>query len=70
MAVSIAAMTRKAKFKAAEVVKITANFPKDLWLALRHRALEDEETVTDILVRLSKSYVTKRRKQRAAAIRN
>ena len=57
-------MTRKAKTQAKKIVKVTANFPKELWMALRHRALEDEETVTDILVRLSTSYVSRQRKQR------
>jgi hypothetical protein len=51
-------MPRKAKTKATEVVKITVNFPKDLWLALRRRALDDEETATDILVRLSEKYIS------------
>jgi hypothetical protein len=55
-------MTRKAKTKATEIVKVTANFPKDLWMALRHRALEDEETVTDILIRLATGYVEKKKK--------
>jgi hypothetical protein len=55
-------MTRKAKTKAKEITKITANFPKDLWKQLRHRALEDEETVTDILVRLATAYVEKKRR--------
>jgi len=54
-------MTRKAKFQPKEVVRINANFPKDLWKKLRHRALEDEETVTDILVRLSTNYIGKKK---------
>lgn len=58
-------MTRKAKTKATEIVKVTANFPKDLWMALRHRALEDEETVTDILVRLSGKYIAEKKRKGA-----
>ncbi len=53
-------MTRKAKTKASEIVKVSANFPKDLWMKLRHQALEDEETVTDILVRLATAYIQKK----------
>ena len=56
-------MTRKAKFKADETVKVTCNFPKALWKTLRHRALEDEETVTDILVRLAGKYVVTKREK-------
>jgi hypothetical protein len=57
------AMTRKSKTKAKEITKITANFPKDLWKELRRRALEDEETVTDILVRLSTRYIEQKKKR-------
>lgn len=60
-------MTRKAKTKATEIVKVTANFPKSLWMALRHRALEDEETVTDILIRLATGYVEKKKKGSSTA---
>ena len=54
-------MTRKAKTKAAEIMKVSANFPKDLWKQLRHCALEDDETVTDILVRLAGAYIAKKK---------
>jgi hypothetical protein len=53
-------MTRKAKTKATEFMKVTCNFPKELWKDLRRHALEDEETVTDILVRLATGYVKKK----------
>ena len=53
-------MTRKAKTKLADTTKVSLNIPKELWKNLKRRALEDEETVTDILVRLSQSYVVKR----------
>ena len=39
--------------------KISINFPRDLWKQLKLRALEDDTTVTDILVRLSKKYFAK-----------
>jgi hypothetical protein len=57
-------MPRKAKFTAAETVRVTCNFPKDIWKTLQHRALEDEETVTDILVRLATGYVRKEKPRR------
>jgi len=56
-------MTRKAKFNAAETVKVTANFPKELWKDLKRRALEDDETVTDILVRLAQHYIGRKERQ-------
>ena len=43
--------------------KISINFPKDLGKELKLRALQDDETVTAVLVRLAQSYlVSKRRK--------
>jgi DNA polymerase III epsilon subunit-like protein len=36
-------------------------------MALRHRALEDEETVTDILIRLATGYVEKKKKGSSTA---
>jgi len=55
-------MTRKAKTKVAATMKVSANFPKELWKELRRRALEDDETVTDILVRLSTKYVSQKKR--------
>jgi hypothetical protein len=57
-------MPRKAKTKAqtAVITKISINFPKELWKDLKRRALEDEETVTDILVRLATGYVAKQKR--------
>lgn len=55
-------MPRKAKTKAAVMTKISINFPKELWKDLKRRALEDEETVTDILVRLATSYIEKKKR--------
>ncbi len=54
-------MTRKAKVQAGAIAKVSLNFPKELWKELKRRALEDEETVTDILVRLSSRYVGSKR---------
>ncbi len=40
-------------------IKISLNFQKDLWKQLKLRALQDDETATGILVRLSQAYLTK-----------
>lgn len=56
-------MARKAS-KADVITKISINFPKELWKELKRRALEDEETVTDILVRLGAEYVGKKKRIR------
>jgi hypothetical protein len=50
-------MVKKAEKDAPR--KISINFPRDLWKQLKLRALEDDTTVTDILVRLSKEYFAK-----------
>ncbi len=42
-------------------IKISLNFPKDLWKQLKLRALLDDETATGILVRLSQAYLAKRK---------
>jgi len=55
-------MTRKSKVQADSLTKMSLNFPSELWKDLKRCALEDEETVTDILVRLSAGYVAKRKK--------
>jgi hypothetical protein len=57
-------MTRKAQTKREDVTKVSINFPKNLWKDLKRHALEDEETVTDILVRPAESYVSGKRKRR------
>ena len=59
-------MTKKIQVKADVIAKISLNFPKDLWMDLKRRALEDEETVTDILVRLAAMYVRSGKKRRSA----
>ena len=43
--------------------KISINFPKDLWKELKLRALQDDETVTAVLVRLAQSYLATKRKK-------
>ena len=45
-------------------IKISLNFPKDLWKGLKLRALQDDETATGILVRLSQAYLAKRKGRR------
>ena len=49
-----------------ELVKISMNLPPDLWKQLRLKALEENTTATDILVRLARKYLatTKGKKRR------
>ena len=49
-----------------ELVKISMNLPPDLWKQLRLKALEENTTATDILVRLAGKYLatTKGKKRR------
>jgi len=49
--------------KSAEYGKISINFPKDLWKELKLRALQDDETVTSVLVRLARSYLASKHKR-------
>lgn len=46
-----------------EARKISINFPGDLWKQLKRRALEDDTTVTEILVHLSREYLAKGEKK-------
>ncbi len=39
--------------------KVSINFPKELWKQLKVRAAEEETTVTEILMRLSREYFAK-----------
>lgn len=39
--------------------KVSINFPKELWKQLKVRAAEEETTVTEILMRLSREYLAK-----------
>jgi len=40
-----------------ELVKISMNLPPKLWKQLQHKALEENTTATDIVVRLAKRYL-------------
>ncbi len=42
-----------------ELVKISMNLPPDLWKQLKFKALEENTTATEILVRLAKEYLTR-----------
>ena len=44
-----------------KLIKVSMNFPPELWKALQYRALEENTTVTGIMVRLAKEYLAKRR---------
>jgi len=44
--------------------KISLNFPGDLWKQLKLRAVEDDTTVTEILVRLSRDYLARGAKKK------
>ena len=39
--------------------KVSINFSKELWKQLKFRAVEEETTVTEILMRLSREYLAK-----------
>lgn len=49
--------------KEPTIAKISINFPKDLWKQLKLRALQDDETVTAILVRLTENYLASKKKK-------
>jgi len=40
-----------------KLIKVSMNFPPTLWKALQHRALEENTTVTAIIVRLAAKYL-------------
>jgi hypothetical protein len=42
-----------------ELVKISLNFPPDLWTKLKHAAVDENTTATEILVRLARQYLAK-----------
>ena len=42
-----------------ELVKISLNVPPDLWAKLKHAAIDENTTATEILVRLAKQYLEK-----------
>ena len=41
------------------VKKVSINFSKELWKQLKVRAAEEETTVTEILMRLTREYLAK-----------
>jgi len=47
-----------------ETRKISINFPSDLWKELRLKALQEETTATEVLVRLTKEYLARPGKKR------
>ncbi len=47
-----------------ELVKISMNLPPDLWKKLKFKALEEDTTATDILVRLAKEYLARTKGKR------
>lgn len=49
--------------KKLDAAKISINFPKELWKALKLQALRDDETVTAILVRLTQNYLASKKKK-------
>jgi hypothetical protein len=49
--------------KEATIAKISINFPKQLWKDLKRQALEDDETVTAVLVRLTQNYLAGKKKK-------
>ena len=50
------------------MIKVSMNIPPDLWKALKFKALEENTTATEILVRLATEYLAKtaKRKKRGA----
>ena len=49
--------------KKTDKVKISLDFPRDLWKALKMRALQDDQTATGILVRLTEAYLSGKKKK-------
>lgn len=56
-------MQQSKRIKPAPYGKISINFPKDLWKQLKFQALQDDETVTAILVRLAQNYLAGKKKK-------
>ncbi len=52
------------KIEKQETRKISINFPSGLWKELKLKALQEDTTVTEVLVRLTKEYLRKPRKKR------
>jgi hypothetical protein len=46
-----------------KLVKVSMNVPPDVWKALKFKALEENTTATEILVRLAKDYLKQPRRR-------
>ena len=42
-----------------KLVKISLNVPPDLWIKLKHAAIDENTTATEIIVRLAEQYLEK-----------
>ena len=40
-----------------ELIKVSLNVPPDVWAKLKHAAVDEHTTATEILVRLAKQYL-------------
>jgi len=45
------------RLKQEEMRKVSINFSRDLWTRLKIRAAQEDTTVTEILMRLSRAYL-------------
>jgi len=50
-----------------DLIKISLNVPPDLWTKLKHAAIDENTTATDILVRLAKQYLEKAKSKKRGA---
>jgi hypothetical protein len=48
-----------AKLSNEETVRMNANVPKSLYRRMRQRALDEETTVTELLIKLCNEYLSK-----------
>ncbi len=44
-----------------KLVKVSMNFPPELWKALKYRALDENTTTTAIIIRLAREYLSNRK---------
>jgi len=52
------------RLKKEQMRKVSINFSRDLWTKLKVKAAEEDTTVTEILMRLSREYLAKGKKKR------
>jgi hypothetical protein len=50
--------------KGEDLVQVSMRVPRGLWKKLRLRAVHDDTTVTNILVKLAQEYLVKKREDR------